>query len=143
MDKAISKGHLIMKINHTTVNNLLPYSMEEYNSTRERSTIPLENVSQVDQGSGSLDDYNEDNIKNDINDVDCNSNCNTQGPLDDLHHTQEKFAFEKIEEISLYAKVPKVLVQWADYDVPTWEPLVLMFPQVANDIACHAAEKNK
>eukprot|EP00957_Ditylum_brightwellii_P195168 14870128-Ditylum_brightwellii.AAC.1 len=56
---------------------------------------------------------------------------------------QEKFAVEKVEELRVYTKVPQVLAQWVDYDVPSWESLVLMFPQMANDIACHAAKKNK
>eukprot|EP00957_Ditylum_brightwellii_P104254 7941407-Ditylum_brightwellii.AAC.1 len=44
MDKAISKGHLKVEINHVIVNNLLPCSMDEYNSMRENlsvSTLPF------------------------------------------------------------------------------------------------------
>eukprot|EP00957_Ditylum_brightwellii_P128470 9798925-Ditylum_brightwellii.AAC.1 len=53
------------------------------------------------------------------------------------------FQFEKIERLTLFTKNPQVLVQWVNYEVPTWKPLVLMFPQMANDIACYAAKNNK
>eukprot|EP00957_Ditylum_brightwellii_P059284 4500809-Ditylum_brightwellii.AAC.1 len=57
--------------------------------------------------------------------------------------TQEKFYFEKIEKLKLFSKVPHILLQWVNYEVPTWEPLVLMFPQMANGIACHSVTNNK
>eukprot|EP00957_Ditylum_brightwellii_P148852 11332049-Ditylum_brightwellii.AAC.1 len=131
IDKSTSKGCLMVEINHMTVKNPLPCSMEEYNSMRENSSfstlpfvavckavldtthISLENVSLVDHDSGRLDDYNKYDNNNDINKDGCNSNFNAQGTLDDLPLTQEKFAFEKIEKL------------------------------MANDIACHAAKNNK
>ena len=53
------------------------------------------------------------------------------------------FQVEKIERLTLFTKNPQVLVQWVNYEVPTWEPLVLMFPQMANDIACYTVNNNK
>eukprot|EP00957_Ditylum_brightwellii_P085648 6515411-Ditylum_brightwellii.AAC.1 len=38
---------------------------------------------------------------------------------------------------------PEVLVQWVIYKVPTWEPLVLMLSQMANDKACYTVNNNK
>eukprot|EP00957_Ditylum_brightwellii_P096959 7384531-Ditylum_brightwellii.AAC.1 len=78
-----------------------------------------------------------------MNEDDSNSNCITQETFDDLPLTQEKIHFEEIEKLKLFAKSPQVLVQWVNYKVPIWEPLVLMFPQMVNDIDCHAATTNK
>ena len=113
MDKAISKGHLIVEINNTTAKDPLPCLMDEYNKMREHSkfstlpfitvckhslnnsTISLENVSQVDNDSGVFDMFNEEDNKNAINEDDSNSKCITQDALDDLPLTQEKFILRK------------------------------------------------
>eukprot|EP00957_Ditylum_brightwellii_P139861 10657415-Ditylum_brightwellii.AAC.1 len=109
----------------------------------DNSTISLKNVSQIDNEIGWFDKFNEEDNNKARNEDDYNSNCITQEILDDLPLTQEKFPFEKIEKLKLFAKRPQVLVQWVNYEVPTWEPLVLMFPQMANDIACHAVTTDK
>eukprot|EP00957_Ditylum_brightwellii_P002636 202677-Ditylum_brightwellii.AAC.1 len=109
----------------------------------ENSTISLENVSQVDNDSGMFDIFNEEDNKSVIKEDDSSINCITQETLDDLPLTQEMFRVEKIERLTLFVKNPQVLVQWVNYKVPTWEPLVLMFPQMANDIACYAVKNNK
>eukprot|EP00957_Ditylum_brightwellii_P108549 8279905-Ditylum_brightwellii.AAC.1 len=154
MDKAISKGHLIVEINYTTTANPLPCSMDEYNKMKEaskvstlpfvavrkhslnNSTVALENLSQVDNDSGQFDKFNEADNNKAMNEDDCNNNCITQETLDDLPLTQEKFHLKKIEKLNLFAKSPQVLVQWVNYEVPNWEPLVLTFSQMANDISC-------
>ena len=128
MDKAISKGHLIVEINYTTTTNPLPCSMADYNKMREdskfstlafvavckcylnNSTISLENVSQVDNDSGMFDMFNEEDNNNAIKEDDCNSNFITQETLDDLLVTQEMFQFEKIERLTLFTKNPQVLL---------------------------------
>eukprot|EP00957_Ditylum_brightwellii_P077258 5871467-Ditylum_brightwellii.AAC.1 len=86
---------------------------------------------------------NEEDNNNAIKKDDGNSNCINQNTLDDVPLTQEMFQFEKIERLTLFAKNLQVLVWWVNYEVPTWEPLVLMFPQMANDIACCAVKNNK
>eukprot|EP00957_Ditylum_brightwellii_P118383 9029223-Ditylum_brightwellii.AAC.1 len=88
MDKAISKDHLIVEINNKTTTNPLSCSMDEYNKVREDSkiltlpfvavrkhsldnfTISLENVSQVDNDSGVVDMFHEEDNKNAINEDD-------------------------------------------------------------------------
>eukprot|EP00957_Ditylum_brightwellii_P082882 6301323-Ditylum_brightwellii.AAC.1 len=89
----------------------------------DTTTILLENVSQADHSSGQFDRFNKDNNNNAISKDDCNSNCITQDTLDDLPLIQDRFTFEKIEALRLFAKVPKVFVRWVGYDAPTWEPL--------------------
>ena len=104
----------------------------------DNSIISLEN-----NDSGVFDMFNEEDNKNAISEDDGNSNCITQETLDDLPLTQEMFQFEKIERLTLFTKNPQVLVRWVNYEVPTWEPLVLMFPHMANDTACYAVNNNK
>eukprot|EP00957_Ditylum_brightwellii_P197842 15071560-Ditylum_brightwellii.AAC.1 len=88
MDKAISKGRLIVEINNTRTKDPLPCSMDDYNNMREdstfstlpfvavckdsfnNSTISLANVSQVDNNSGVIDMFNEEDNKNAINEDD-------------------------------------------------------------------------
>eukprot|EP00957_Ditylum_brightwellii_P133028 10143641-Ditylum_brightwellii.AAC.1 len=89
----------------------------------DNSAISLENVSQADNDSGQSNKFNEEDNNNTINEDDFNSNCITQENLDDLPLTPEKFVLEKIEKLKLFAKVLQVLVQWVNYDIPTWEPL--------------------
>eukprot|EP00957_Ditylum_brightwellii_P087671 6676085-Ditylum_brightwellii.AAC.1 len=87
--------------------------------------------------------FNEEDNKNAINKDDGNSNCITQETLDNLPLTQEMLQFKKLERLTLFTKNPQVLVQWVNYGIPTWDPLVLMFPLMANDIACYAVNNNK
>eukprot|EP00957_Ditylum_brightwellii_P110025 8392363-Ditylum_brightwellii.AAC.1 len=53
MDKTISKGHLIVEINSTTTKNPLPCSMDN-------TTKSLDTKFQVEQNSGHIDEFNED-----------------------------------------------------------------------------------
>eukprot|EP00957_Ditylum_brightwellii_P017927 1350604-Ditylum_brightwellii.AAC.1 len=62
---------------------------------------------QVEQNSGQIDELNIDDNINAIHKDDCNIDCITQGTLDDLPLMQEKFAFEKVKALKLFAKVPK------------------------------------
>eukprot|EP00957_Ditylum_brightwellii_P149024 11346824-Ditylum_brightwellii.AAC.1 len=110
MDKAISKGHLMVEINSTKTTNPLPCSIDEYNNMRRESkfsSIPFVALQKdlLDSTTTSLEAM-------------WTSILDT---LDILPLMQEKFGFEKNKALKLFAKVP----------------------QMANDIACLAAEKNK